>query len=84
MTPQEALARVHEAGRSGIFSVHPHAETRMEQRNVSMKDIRYALRVATHVLPYKFDWRVPSVDVDGDELTLGVEINGGIVVITVF
>ena len=56
----------------------------MEQRNVSMKDIRYALRVATHVLPYKFDWRVPSVDVDGDELTLGVEINGGIVVITVF
>jgi hypothetical protein len=60
----------------------------MQQRRVGLPDVRHALRNATTVKrsapDQASDWTTIALDAAGDELTLGVVLRGGIIVITVY
>jgi hypothetical protein len=55
---------------------------------VGLPDVRHALRNATTVKrsapDQASDWTTIAPDAAGDELTLGVVLRGGIIVITVY
>ena len=57
----------------------------MRERGVSFRDVKHALMVATRssVQP-NGRWRLVSQDLDGDELSLIVFVDDGILVITIF
>lgn len=88
MTVAEALAKVNEAGRLGRFNLTVHARQRMRQRHVQWADIAHALKVARRVRRYAggdaYRWTVDSADVDGDALSLGVDLIDDVLVVTVF
>lgn len=87
MTPNEALAAIIEAGKTGRFSMTIHARVEAVEANATRFDIQNALRSARRALhqPEKDRWRVEGgTDLDGDELVLVVVFEGALVVITVF
>lgn len=87
MTPSEALAEVHRAGASGDFYVSPHARERQGERSVQRVDLQEAMRTATNAT-FQSDrdtWRIDGgKDFDGDDLTVVVVFDAGVVVVTVF
>lgn len=85
MTKSEALDTIRGLALANRIVASGHAQARMVQRNVSMRDIRSALARATGVLPQKNgSWKVDGPDVDGDDLTVVVAIEDGLIVVTVF
>jgi hypothetical protein len=85
MDAREALRLVREAGRTGVFWVGHHARQRMAERNVRVSDIEHGLSIARSCSSQRNDrWKVPTEDLDGDELTLIIELRDGFVVVTVF
>jgi len=88
MKESDALSEIRRVARTGLLILTQHAERRMEQRSVKVPDVRHALRNATLVrqsLPdQRSDWTTTGPDRAGDELTLGVVLRGGIIVITVY
>lgn len=58
----------------------------MGQRRVSYSDIRHCLINAPACVwqPKDKTWRVEGEDLDGDELTVAVVIEDGVVVVTVY
>ncbi|MBW2161954.1 MAG: DUF4258 domain-containing protein [Deltaproteobacteria bacterium] len=60
----------------------------MKQRRVSVRDVRHALRNAATVQrsapDQASDWTTTGPDALGDELTVGVRLRGGIIVVTVY
>jgi hypothetical protein len=87
MSPSEALAAAREAGVTGRFFIVAHALSRQEERSVSRFDLRNALMTAkvARYQPSKDRWRLEGgVDLDEDDLTVVIEIDSGVVVITVF
>ena len=84
MNESEALERVRRAGIAGRFLVAAHARQRMRERNVAMADVRHGLRAATRCQRQTAErWRVPTVDVDGDD-SVAVAIEHDVVIVTVF
>lgn len=85
MNEEEALEALNRAGVSGNFVLAGHARQRMAERGARREDVRHALRAATSCRqqPDK-KWRVPSVDLDGDDLTLITAIEDDVVVVTLF
>ena len=62
-----------------------HAELRMRQRNVFPGDVRSALVRSKSARAQKDgSWRVDGPDMDGDDLTVVVVIEDGLVVVTLF
>jgi hypothetical protein len=86
VTPAEALEQAHRAGATGQFFVSTHARERQGERTVHFADIREALRTATLArLQDNERWRLDGgQDLDGDDLTLIVVFEQGVIVVTVF
>lgn len=87
MTPAEAqaLADVRGYALAGRVEVKRHAAQRMRERRVSAADLRSALTRATRCKAQPGDhWRVSGPDAEGDELTVVVAIEAGVVVVTLF
>lgn len=88
MNESEALREIRRVARTGLLFLTTHAELRMKQRGVSLFDVRHALRNATAVKRSARDqasqWTTSGPDAAGDELTLGVILRGGIIVVTVY
>jgi hypothetical protein len=81
-TSAEALIWIQEAVAAGRYLVHePHFSRRCAQRNVSLPDWKKAVREACSCEPYSdrtptcggTNWRVTGPDIEGDDLTVGVE-----------
>jgi hypothetical protein len=88
MNESEALREIRRLGRTGLLIFSDHARDRMLQRDLGVPDVRNALRRATTVtrsLPDQAsDWTAKGPDVFGDELTLGIVLRGGIIIVTVY
>lgn len=88
MNESEALREIRRVARTGLLIFTTHAEFRMEQRRVSMPDVRHALRNAAAVkrsaTDQDSDWTTTGPDAGGDKLTLGIILRGGIIVVTVY
>lgn len=82
-----ALAEVKRAGATRSFVVTLHARQRQGARAVQLVDIAAALssaRQATYQ-PDRQTWRIDGgQDLDGDDLTVIVAFEAGVVVVTVF
>ena len=67
------------------FEYGPHARLRMRERRVSREDVLSALVMATSCQAEPDDrWKVLGVDTSGDDLTVIVVIEDGVVVVTLF
>ncbi|MFZ5439516.1 MAG: DUF4258 domain-containing protein [Myxococcota bacterium] len=85
MTAAEALEKVRGLAAPGRYVVSQHARQRMRQRGVREGDLRHALENAHACSPQADDkWKVDGPDLDGDELTVVVVIDDGLVVVTLF
>lgn len=88
MNESEALLEIRRLARTGLIVLTKHARRRMYHRGVSPADIRRALRDVSRVrksgVDQASDWTATGPDAAGDELTLGVVLRGGIIVITVY
>ncbi|MBW2162656.1 MAG: DUF4258 domain-containing protein, partial [Deltaproteobacteria bacterium] len=71
MNESEALREIRRVARTGLIIFSPHAQRRMEERNVKFSDVRHALRNATRVTPsapdQASDWTATGPDVAGEE-----------------
>jgi len=85
MTAAEALADVRGYAQAGRIQFWHHAERRMEERGVFYRDVQSALQNAVRcsALPEE-RWKVWGPDASGDELTLVVLLEDGVVVVTLF
>ena len=85
-TPREALDAVNEAGKTGRFFVTPHANQEAKECSASRYDIQEALRTACEAKhqPENDRWRLVGKDLDGDDLTVVIAFDAGVVVVTVF
>jgi hypothetical protein len=62
-----------------------HAWLRMDERNVTERDVLYALRTATIcMLQANEKWKVLSKDQDDDDLTVIVAFEDEMIVVTLF
>ncbi len=89
VTPSEALEQIRGYARANRYRIHPHAWDRLRGigRNVytSEEDVLHALQNAKQARfqPQNERWRVEGPDMDGDDLTMSVVIEDGLLVITV-
>jgi hypothetical protein len=85
MTPQEALAQIQAYARKRQIWLTEHVCQRMHQRNVRMKDIYSAINTA-HLCEKQEDdkWKVTGQDLDNEELTLIIAIDGMNVIVTLY
>jgi len=85
VTDAEALQTIKNAGLRGIFRLTSHAQDRMAQRGARWADVRHGLANATScVRQANGNFKAESVDLDGDDLTLVVAIDGDVLVVTLF
>jgi hypothetical protein len=85
VTPADALEVVRGLAGAGRFIVIAHARQQMRARGVTFPDLRHGLMHARKCsLQANGRWKVESVDRDGDDLTVAVEIEDGVIVVTVF
>jgi hypothetical protein len=85
MNAAEALKLIQAAGRTGGFWIEGHARQRMAQRGARVADIQHGLSVARSCkLQDNGRWKVPTEDLDGDDLTLIVALDNGVVIVTLF
>jgi hypothetical protein len=85
VTPTEALDAIHGHAAANRIEMTHHARQRMRERGVSYSDLRHALAKATgcHAEPEE-RWRVDGADLDGDDLSVVLVIEEGVVVVTLF
>ena len=81
-----AEKRIVEALVANDFVLTFHAQARMSERNVQRADIVECGRTAKRCIhdSTKDTYKVSGVDLDGDDLTVVVGIDNGVVVVTVF
>jgi len=86
MTEQAMLELVRSYTRANRWEVDlVHGQQRMQQRGVSFSDVEHALLNASQCqVQANGRWKLQSWDLDGDDLTLIVVVEDGVVVITVF
>ena len=85
MTPAEALVDIRGYASANRIRYTSHARMRMFQRGITFADVRYALTTAP-ACKAEGDgrWKVESADRSGDDLTVIVALESGVVVVTVF
>ena len=85
--------RISESARAGRVDMEqPHCKRRMRERQITAREIRYALvnpmKVARSRPDQYSDWTVEGPDLDGAMLTVAVRIDGGrgawLTVVTVY
>lgn len=80
-----ALAEIHRLAQLRRIRLTRHAVDRMDQRGAELEDVRAALVSSTAAFTQERGWRVEGgVDRDGDELTVIVDIEADVIVITLF
>lgn len=87
MTPDEALADIRGYAFAGrVTYAVPHALNSMRKRGATKRDVVFGLARAKGCVhePAVDRWRVSCLDTDGDELTVIVEIDDGLLVVTAF
>ena len=85
MTPAEALQDIRGFAAAGRIRIEPHARQRMKERGARFSDVEHALvNAARCALQENGRWRVDGRDLDGDDITLVVVIEAGVVVVTLF
>ncbi len=86
MSPAEALAAIRGYAGANRIEFTAHAVTRMGMRHASYADVREALMTAKSCRQQPDGaWRAEGGhDLDGDELTVVVVIEDGLVVVTFF
>lgn len=88
MNESDALRAIRRIARTGLIILSRHAQSRMQKRNVRFSDVRYALRNVTTVKrsasDHASDWIATGPDLDGEELTAAVILQGGVLVVTVY
>lgn len=85
MNASAALVEIRGFAAANRFRISRHAGERMVGRGVQYEDVRRALSTARRCKAQDGDrWKVSGADVDGDELTLIVIIEGGVIVVTVY
>ena len=85
MTPVDALEMIHEYAAANRIAVTDHARRRMRERGVTFGDLQHALANASSCSAQESGtWRADGRDRDGDELTVVVAIEDGLIVVTLF
>ncbi len=85
MHAESALADIRGYALAGRVACARHARERMQERGVQPRDVRHALATARSCRRQEAGrWCVGSTDLDGDELTVVVRIEDGLVVVTVY
>ena len=81
-----ALAEIHRLAQFDRIRFTRHAADRMDQRGAKREDVRAALVSGTVAIAQeRGGWRVEGgVDSAGDELTVIVDIEADVIVITLF
>jgi hypothetical protein len=85
-TDQEVLKLAADAGERVEFRLSSHARKRMRERQVTVADVAFGLRTAARATyqPDADRWRLEGgTDVEGEELTLVIEIDP-VLVVTLF
>ncbi len=87
MTPAEALIAIQGYAGAGRVRFRPHARQRLRERGAEPLDVRRSLLTATSATwqTDRDNWRVEGgIDCLGDPLTVIVEIEDGVVVVTLY
>ena len=87
MTAREVLERVQQAARTRQYDVSNHAWDRMNERGVTIQDVKSAMESATRATwdDAEETWKVSGgTDLDGDPLILCVVVNWNVLIVTVF
>jgi hypothetical protein len=84
VTADEALKAVRGLAAAGQVRFTRHARERMYQRNASERDVMNALVKARGCRASDGAWKVDGPDLDGDDLTVVVRLEDGVLVITVY
>jgi hypothetical protein len=80
-----ALADIRGYAAANRIRILRHAWQRMGERGAQYEDVRHALADARRCKAAgQGRWKVTGDDLDGDELTLVVSIEAGVIVVTVF
>jgi hypothetical protein len=81
----QALADVRGYALANRIEYGPHARKRMRERGAGRADVREALVTAIACRAEADErWKVTGIDTAGDELTVVVVIEDGVVVVTLF
>jgi hypothetical protein len=83
----QALAEIQRLAGLGRIRYTLHATQRMSKRGATADDVQNALVSASRAThqPANDNWRVSGgVDLDGDDLTVVVDIQADVVVVTLF
>ncbi|MBI4704199.1 MAG: DUF4258 domain-containing protein [Deltaproteobacteria bacterium] len=82
---QAALANIRGLACAWCIRYGRHAIERMDERGATRQDVQAALAGATECRAQpQGRWKITGADRDGDELTVVVVIEDGVVVVTVF
>ena len=82
VTAAEALAWIQEAMAQGRYVVEPHLYRRMEERSITLRDVKRVISKATPCVTYSPEdgskaggtsWRVTGSDLSGSPTSVGVE-----------
>lgn len=88
VTSDEALLEVRGFAAAGRVRFTRHARARADKRaggaTVGELHVVHALKHATDCASNEAKWKVSGPDLDGDELTAVVVVDGGVIVVTVF
>ncbi len=85
MDAATALVDIRGYAAANRIRILRHAWQRMGERGAQYEDVRHALASARRCRAAdQGRWRVSGDDLDGDELTLVVAIEAGVVVVTVY
>jgi len=85
--PVLVLAEIKRLAELGRIVFTHHARLRMLDRGATVRDVRNALLCAEIAVPQRErdNWRVEGgVDLDGDDLTVIVDLEADVVVVTLF
>jgi hypothetical protein len=86
MTPAEALRQIRGYAAAGRVVFSRHAYERMDERGATVRDVIKACAMASRCKRGERDgrWKVTGKDLAGDDLSVVVAIEGGVIVVTIF
>lgn len=85
MNPTRALKRIRDLARNGDYVITAYCAARMWQRSISRVDVVAVLTRSRRCFAQENGrWKLEGVDMSGDPLVVIVEIQDGVVVVTVY
>ena len=84
VTPEQTLADIRGYAGANRVTLTGHVRLRMAERGAKRADVLHALQTARACKAQESTWLVRSSDSVGDEMTLVVAIEDGLVVVTLW